>query len=175
MCAEVKKMTGHGNPGKQCCPPFDPATLDGKTHVWDNKLFFMESVPQVFHLPLPWVLGRTIGRMWERAQAVKAAPAPEDFLLLTYDRSPWRAEWYLAVTAPVPGTEPVRLSGTFVSRVFEGPYSSAPKWMRAMEEYAAARGERIRRQYFYYPTCPKCARMYGRNYAVAFAQVERDT
>lgn len=165
-------MTGHGDPSKQCCPPFDPTTLDDKTHVWDNKLFLMDTVPQVFHLPLPWMLDRTIARMWAEVQAAKAAPAPDDFLMLTYDRSPWRSEWYMAITAPVPGAETARLSGTFVSKVFEGPYSSVPKWMKEMEKYAAALGHSVVEQYFYYTTCPKCAKLYGRNYVVAFARVK---
>lgn len=167
-------MSAQGDKVSGCCPRFDPAALDGKTHVWDNKLFFRATVPQVFHFPLPGAVARTVTRMWDKAQAAKAAPPMEDFLLLAYDPSPWRSEYYMAITAPVPGEEEFRFSGTFVSKVFDGPYSAVPKWMKEMEEYAAARGEGIRKQFFYYTTCPKCARLYGHNYVVAFAQVERD-
>lgn len=155
-----------------CCPRFAPAMLDDKTHVWDNKLFMMDTVPQVFHIPLPGAVMRTVTRMWDKAQQARATPQMADFLMLTHDPSPWKAEWYMAIDAPVPGAAEVRLSGTFLSKVFDGPYSSVPKWLKEMESYAAAQGHKVKKHYFYYTTCPKCAKVYGHNYVVAFAQVE---
>jgi hypothetical protein len=160
------------DPVTGCCPRFEPAALDGKTHVWDNKLFMKDTVPQVFHIPLPGAVMRTVTRMWDKVQQAKAAPAMADFLLLAYDPSPWKSEYYMTIDAPVPGAAEARLSGTFLSKVFDGPYSSVPKWIKEMDSYAAARGHKVKKHYFYYTTCPKCAKLYGHNYVVAFAQVE---
>jgi hypothetical protein len=156
----------------RCCPRFNPEPWDGKTHIWTNKPFIKDSIPQFLHIPLPPMVGRCMGRMWEAAQKAKAAPDIKDFLLLTYDPCPWKSEFYLAVTGEVPGAENVVLSGTFLSRVFDGPFRDIPKWIREMDNYAAGLGKKSGKNYFHYTTCPKCARAYGHNYVVAFAQVE---
>jgi hypothetical protein len=35
----------------------------------------------------------------------------------------------------------------------------------------AAKGKSVKNYYFYYTTCPKCARKYGHNYVVVLAEV----
>ena len=40
-----------------------------------------------------------------------------------------------------------------------------------MKKYVAAKGKALRKLYFYYTTCPKCAAKYGKNYVVLLAQV----
>jgi len=157
---------------KGCCPQFNPDGWEEKNHVWDNKLFIKETIPAIFHMPLPWSISRMIGRMWDKIQAANAAPGLADFLLLSNDPSPWKSEYLMAVTKEIPGAENVRLSGTFISKVFDGPYRNVPKWMKEMENYVAVMGKTTRNYYFYYTTCPKCAKLYGHNYIVAFAQVE---
>jgi hypothetical protein len=154
-----------------CCPKFEPALWDEKTHVWNEKLFIKDTVPQLFHIPLPGMLNRMIGRMWTRAQDAKAAPEMKDFLMLAYDPSPWKSEFYLAVLQEVPGTENVKLTGTFLSKVFDGPFQEVPNWIKEMDQYVVSKGRTVQKYYFYYTTCPKCAKIYGHNYVVAFAQV----
>jgi len=112
-----------------------------------------------------------ITRMCKKIESVKAMPKPKAFLMLAYDPSPWKSQIYMTVTKNVPGGRTERLSGTFLARVFEGPYQDVPKWFKEMEEYAISKGKIAKRQYFYYTTCPKCAKKYGKNYVVAFAQV----
>jgi hypothetical protein len=110
--------------------------------------------------------------MWNQARAAGVAPPLEDFLLMAYDPSPWKSELYLAVTKKVPGTRNVALTGTFFSRVFDGPYNAAPKWIKEMDTQIAGQGNTARKYYVHFTTCPKCAKTYGHNYAVALAQVE---
>ena len=154
-----------------CCPEFDVLPWDEKTHQWEDKLFIKDTVPQLFHIPLPWAINRTMARMWKRAEEAGAAPDMKDFLMLAYDPSPWKCEYYLAVTKEVPGTENLKLSGTFLSKVFDGPYSAVPKWIKEMDQFIASKGKIARKNYFYYTTCPKCAKKYGHNYVVAYAEV----
>jgi len=115
---------------------------------------------------------KTIGRMWREAQEAEADPVAEDFLLLAYDPSPWKSELYMAVTKEVPGAENVMLSGTYISKVFDGPYNSPPKWVREMEVFVKEKGKTPKKYLFYFTTCPRCAKTYGHNYAVVFAQVD---
>ena len=92
-------------------------------------------------------------------------------MCLAYDPSPWKGELYVAVTKEVPGAKNAKLSGTFISRVFDGPYNAVPKWIKEMDSYLAGQGKKASRYYFYYTTCPKCSKIHGHNYVVAFAQV----
>ncbi len=157
---------------KECCPKFNPKLWDGKTHHWKNKLFIKDTIPQFLHMPFPPMVSRMVQRQWKKAQEAGAAPEIKDFLWLAYDPSPWKSEHYIAVTKEVPNANNVKLSGTFISKVFDGPYNAVPKWFKEMEEYLAKRGKKSKKYYFYFTTCPKCAKKYGHNYVVAFAQVK---
>ena len=90
---------------------------------------------------------------------------------MSHDPSPWSAEHYFAVTKDVPGQDMRRLSGDYLTKVFEGPYKNVPRWETDMEVYARDRGKVAEQTYFFYTTCPRCAKHYGKNYVVAVAKV----
>lgn len=156
----------------QCCLKFDPKPWDQKTHYWKNKLFIKETVPQLFHMPFPPMIGRMIHRQWKKAQDAGADPKMKDFLWLSYDPSPWKSEHYIAVTRKVPNAINVKITGTFISKVFDGSYNAVPKWAKEMDEYLEKKNKKAKKYYFYFTTCPKCAKKFGHNYVVAFAQVK---
>ena len=156
---------------KDCCLKFDPEPWDKMTHNWKKKLFIRDTLPQLFHMPLPFMVGRMIQRLWKKAQEADAAPDLADFLWLAYDPSPWRSEHFIYVTREVPGAENVKISGTFISMVFDGPYNAVPKWIRELNEYLDKKGKISKKTYFYFTTCPKCAKKYGHNYVVALAKI----
>lgn len=156
----------------QCCSKFNPELWDEKNHSWKDKLFIKDTIPQLFHMPFPPMIGKMIQKQWKKAQAAGAAPKIKDFLWLSYDPSPWKSEHYISVTKNVPNAENVRLSGKFISKVFDGPYNAAPKWIKEMDRYLAKKEKQSKKYYFYFTTCPKCAKKYGHNYVVIFAQVE---
>ena len=155
-----------------CCPRFNTEPWDETEHDWSDKPFIRDSVRQFLHRPIPSAMKKTIGRMWSMAKGSDSAPGNEDFLLLAYDPSPWKSELYMAVTKEVPGADNVRLSGRYLTKVFDGPYSSPPIWIKDMERFVKARGEKAKRYFFYFTTCPRCAKIHGHNYAVVFAEVE---
>lgn len=64
-----------------------------------------------------------------------------------------------------------KLSGNFLSKVFEGPYKNMGAWMKEMQGYVKSKGKELKKMYFFYTTCPKCAKYYGKNYTVILAQV----
>jgi hypothetical protein len=152
-----------------CCFPFDPSLWDGVTHEWRDKRFLRGDVRQVLHVPVG--MGATITRMVKQIVDANAMPDPKEFLILAHDPSPWKSELSLTVTKDVPGGTMARISGTFFSKVFDGPYHDVPKWIKATDELLAARGTRAMKYYFHYAYCPKCAKKYGHNYCVAFARV----
>jgi hypothetical protein len=115
-------------------------------------------------------MGPVFARTWE---AIKKAHADSPgYLVLSHDDSAWHAEHLFAVTTDVPEAAMVRLSGDFVTKVFEGPYSDAAKWCREMERLVQAKGQRLDTTYLFYTTCPKCAKHYGKNYVVGVAKVQ---
>ena len=95
-------------------------------------------------MPLPSMMAKVIGRMWKKAQDAGAAPEMKDFLLLAYDPSPWKSELYMNVTKEVPGAENVKLTGTFVSKVFDGPYNHVPKYLNEFRRYLELKRKRQR-------------------------------
>jgi len=152
-----------------CCPEFDPSLWDDKVSVWEDKLFMKGVIRQLFHMPLN--MGAVISGMFKKMEATNAAVPPKEMLMLAFDPSPWKCEMYVSVTKDVPGSEMAKISGTFVSKVFDGPYNLVPKWMEEMDVFLAGKGKQAKKYYFYYTTCPKCAKKYGHNYVVAFAEV----
>lgn len=158
----------HGN--EHCCPELDTARWNEKTHVWKDKPFIKGSIPALFHMPWPPMVGKLVTRLWKMAQEAKADPKLDDFLLLAYDPTPFKSEFYMTVTKEVPGADNVKLSGAFISKVFDGPYNAAPKWVKEFDQYLKSQGKTCIKYYFYFCYCPKCAKAYGHNYCVAFAQ-----
>ncbi len=156
---------------RECCPKFEPEPWDGKTNIWTEKQFIRDYLPQFLHMPLPSMMGKVIGRMWKKAQDAGATCEKKDFLLLAYDPSPWKSELYMNVTKEVTGAENVKLTGTFTSKVFDGPYNQVPKYLREFKKYLEEADKKAKKYYFYFTTCPKCAKKYGHNYIVAFAEV----
>jgi len=141
-------MAYHSPQTEQCCPEFDIAPWDRKTHVWQDKPFIKESIPVFFHIPWPPMIGRLVSRMWEKSKKADAAPEMTGVLVLSTDPSPWRSEWFMSVTKEVPDAENVKLSGTFITRVFDGPYNAVPKWIKEMDKYLGRRGQESRKILF---------------------------
>lgn len=150
-----------------CCPRFDPKPWDEKEKTWDGKLFLKDRVRVVFHIPINFgkVMVKNMSRITE-ADALNDIP-----LMLCDENSLWSKDIYIAVGKDVPDAQMERISGTFLTRVFEGPYKNAGKWAKEMKEYVKARGKEIKKMYFSYTTCPACARYYGKNYVILFAQI----
>ena len=150
-----------------CCPRFDPEPWDEKEVTFDDRLFVKDHVTSFFHIPLNF--GKVMVRNMEKIQKAEAlAPEP---LLLSDEKSLWGSDVYIAVSKDVPDSEMVRISGTFLTKVFEGPYKDAGKWAGAMTDYVKTKARQMEKMYFFYTTCPKCAKHYGKNYTVILAQV----
>ena len=150
-----------------CCPRFNPEGWDNQTLHFENKPFVRASTISLFHVPLN--MGSVFSRTWKAIEQAHADTG--EFLVLSQDESAWHAEHLFAVSQEVPGTNMVRLSGDFITKVFEGAYSDARQWMTTMERDLAERGKRLETMYFFYTTCPACAKHYGKNYVVGVAKV----
>ena len=98
------------------------------------------------------------------------AKAPQQ-LMLTDEKSLWGSDIYIDVSREVSDAHMATISGMFLTKVFEGPYQNCGKWAQEMEKHVESKGKKMKKLYFSYTTCPKCAKEYGKNYVVLFAQV----
>lgn len=150
-----------------CCLRFNPEPWDEKEIVWEDKIFLKDRVRSFFHIPLNF--GRVMVKNMEKiVDAGALAPEP---VLLSDENSLWGADIYIAVSKEVSQAQMKKVSGTFLTKVFEGPYKDAGKWARQMKEYVKSKGRDLKKLYFFYTTCPRCAKYYGKNYTVMVAEV----
>ena len=150
-----------------CCPRFNPEPWQEKEITWQNKLFIKDHIRSFLHILLGF--GKMMVRNMERIKSADAlTPEP---LMLSDEKSLWGSDVYIAVSKEVPQAENVTISGTFLTKVFEGPYKNTGKWVREMQAFVKARGKEMKKLYFFYTTCPKCAKYYGKNYTVLLAEI----
>lgn len=150
-----------------CCEPFNPALWQDKEIAWQDKIFVKDHVTSLLHIPLN--MGRKIIKNMALIEKANAK-APQQ-LMLTDEKSLWGSDIYIDVAKDVPGAQMAALSGTFLTKVFEGPYQNVGLWAKEMEQYVKSKGRELKKLYFSYTTCPKCAKAYGKNYVVLFARV----
>jgi hypothetical protein len=151
-----------------CCPRFNSQGWDGEELHFEDKLFVRVTTKSLFHIPI-----NISGTFQKTLAAIAAAQACHDkeHIVLSHDLSPWSAQHYFAVAKDVPGQDTRRLTGDYLTKVFEGPFKSVPKWESEMETYTGDRGKVAEKIYFFYTTCPRCAKYYGTNYVVAVAKL----
>ena len=150
-----------------CCPIFYPEPWDEKEITFKDKLFLKDHVISIFHIPLNFgrVMKRSMKKIEDTGTLLKA------YLVLSDEKSLWGSDVYIAVNEEIPGAKMEKISGTFLTKVFEGPYKSMGEWTKEMENYVLTKGKVLKKMYFFYTTCPKCAKFYGKNYVVIFAEI----
>ena len=151
----------------ECCSKFEPSPWDEKLITWEKKLFLKDHVLSFLHIPLNF--GAVMKRSMAKLEA--AGAVPEEMVILSDENSLWGADVYIAISKEIPGARTTALSGTFLTKVFEGPYRNMRNWIKEMMSFVKSRGKSMQKMYFFYTTCPKCARKYGKNYVVILAQV----
>ncbi len=150
-----------------CCKRFNPKPWDEKVVNFNNTLFLKDRVRSIFHIPLNF--GKVMARDMEKIAEAKAlAKIP---VILSDENSLFGADVYIAVKKRVDGFENVKIPGTFLSRVFEGPYKNMGQWIKEMQKYAVKKGKKIQKLYFFYTTCPSCAKVYRKNYVVLLGRI----
>ena len=151
-----------------CCPRFDPEGWDGRTLHFKDKKFLRAETHGVMHIPL------NIGQVFRRVDThVQDAGGwdKDDMIVLSRDLTAFKAEHLFSVSRDIPNEEMVTLSGDFVTKVFEGPYRDVKHWHDEMEKLVEDMWHKPGRIYFFYTTCPKCAKHYGKNYVVGVAEI----
>ena len=152
-----------------CCPRFNPEGWDEQELHFKDKLFVKAKTKSLFHIPLN--MGSVYPKTFDAIEQAHAANM-DQFIVLSHDPSAWTAEHFFSVSKEVPGEEMVQMTGDYLTKVFEGPYKNAPKWEKEMKAFVESKGKHVKKTYFFYTTCPKCAKVYGKNYMVAVAELQ---
>lgn len=151
-----------------CCPRFQPEPFDEKELQLEGRRFIKDRVRCLFNVPLGF--GKTMTRNMEKIDRADAYP-PEPPLMLSDHTSRWNLDLYIEVAKEVPDAHNVVLGGTYLCKVFEGPFKEAGRWCSEMADWVKSQGKEIRKTLMYYTTCPRCAKVYGKNYVVILAAV----
>lgn len=152
-----------------CCAVPNVDAWDKKEVTFKNQQFVRMYTRSFMFMPLN--MAKIMTALQKTVEAAGATPPPQEVMILSRDVSPWKAEQLYHVSKPVPNADNVTLDGTFESLVFEGPYSQAGKWYKTLRDYAKQQGRTPGKSYFFYTTCPNCAKHYGKNYVIGLAQV----
>jgi hypothetical protein len=150
-----------------CCPPFDPAPWDGTQHQWSGKKFIKDRICTLFYMPI------NFGRVMRRTdKLIKAAGGSvPDYLMLSDHTSKWNMDIYISVDKEIQGAQNTTLSGNFVGKVYEGPFTETGDWHKDFGKWCAAQNFKPAKTYMWYTTCPKCAKKHGKNFVVIFGQI----
>ena len=151
-----------------CCPRFNTDGWDEQELHFKDKLFVKAKTRSIFHIPIN--MGSVFPKTFSVIDNVNAK-AEDELIVLSHDPSAWDGEHYFSVTKDVPGMEMAHLTGDYLTKVFEGPYKNVPKWEKEMEDFVKSKGKQVKKTYFFYTTCPKCAKIYGKNYVVAVSEI----
>jgi hypothetical protein len=161
-------MSDNNNNDEICCPKFDPEPWDGKEFEWHDKKFIKDSVKTFMFVPVNY--GAAMKRLSEKFDQTGAQKS--EWFCLSYHRDMWHEDVYLAVDKKIDNSENVEISGKYFSKVYEGSYKDAGKWHKDFEIIVNGRGRKLLKTYFWYTTCPKCAKKYGKNYTVIIGQID---
>jgi hypothetical protein len=154
------------------CTSVQSIKCGGKNFVWKNKPFITDSMRTFFHIPSLSSINKKMTSLYNSAKnSKKISKKTDEVLILFRDPSAFRSEIYFSVTGKVKEAKNVNLSGTFVAKVFDGPYKAVPKFIKEMNEYLAKKGKKAKDYYIHYAYCPKCAKKYGNNFMIIFAKI----
>lgn len=150
-----------------CCPKFDPTKWDDEIFEWKDKKFVKDKVFTLFYMPVNFgkVITRLIGKI------IKAKAVMPDNLGLSDHTSKWNMDIYVAVDKDIPDAENVTISGKFYCKVYEGPFKDTGKWCKNYDKTAKEKGFVLKKMYMWYTTCPKCAKVYGKNYVAIIGEI----
>ncbi|MGC8201312.1 hydrolase [Aliiroseovarius sp. PTFE2010] len=120
-------------PETACCPKFDPKGWDGRHLSFHGQPIVRATTRSLVHDPI------NMGQVFTRVQGhIEDAGAqdPDDIFVLSRDQSATEGEHFFRVIGDVPGEDVIRLSGDFITRVFEGSNRQANNRVHEMETAA---------------------------------------
>ncbi len=156
--SEKPTMTNPYTSETGCCPRFVPEPSNETELQSNDKLFVRDRVPCLFYMPLNFgkVMTRVMARIAQAEAFTSSAP-----IALSDHTSRWNMDLYIEVSREIPNAQHTRLSGSFLSKVFEGPIQEHRPVVQPDEGVGAVQGQDRQTPPDVYTTCPKCAKHFG--------------
>jgi len=153
---------------KVCCPKFNPEPWDKKVVEWKDKKFIKDRAKTFMYIPINF--GGAMTRLMKKLDdsGVKST----DMVVLSDHTSKWNMDLYLSVDERIENAENTKLSGKYLCKVYDGDFKDTGKWTEDFNKFTKDKGEKVKKLFMWYTTCPKCAKKYGHNYVVFVAEVE---
>ncbi len=151
------------------CPLFNPEPWNNTEVSFKGKLFVKDNVFSIAHIPFG--MEKVMTRIDNVITATDAKPKTTT-INLSDSESFWSTTIFVEATKVVPGEEMTEFDGTYYSRVYEGPYKDAGKWVKDMNGWLNESGKENKGLLFYYPICPECTKeLYGHQITVLLAKL----
>ena len=153
---------------KVCCPKLNPEPWDKKVVEWKDKKFIKDRAKTFMYIPINF--GGAMTRLMKKLDdsGVKST----DMVVLSDHTSKWNMDLYLSVDERIENAENTKLSGKYLCKVYDGDFKDTGKWTEDFNKFTKDKGEKVKKLFMWYTTCPKCAKKYGHNYVVFVAEVE---
>jgi hypothetical protein len=150
-----------------CCPVFDPAPWDKKLFILKDLNMVKASTKSIFFVPINMakVMSETMKKIEDNN-----AFYDDKYLILSEDVSPFKCVHHFLVTKEIEGMDNEIFGGKFYTIVFEGNYNQIQKAIERLKNEMEAESLVLNRVFAFYTTCPKCAKVYGKNYIVLFGE-----
>jgi len=137
----MEKLNEHAETG--CCPRFNPEPWNEKEISWQDKLFLKDKIKTLFRIPLNF--GKIMIKNMEK---IKKSEALADEAITLYDcKTMFSADIYISVNKEIEGADMEKISGNFLTKVFEGQYKDTGKWVKEMNEYVSSKGKEMKKLY----------------------------
>jgi len=150
-----------------CCPKLKRDDWDKEVFYWKNKPFYETGYWSLFRMPLTY--GKAVKEAMEFLKSRNLAKDP--MLVLSGEESMFHSSLLIEMSKDDRSLPVRRLTGKFISLFFEGEYRDTPTWVRQTVDYCMSQGEKAKELYFFYATCPKCAKHYGSTQTVIIARM----
>ena len=155
---------------EKCCPQLVKENWDKKEVQWKEKPFYKTKYHSLFHIPINF--GGVVRKAMEEISSRSLDEEP--LMMFSKEESMFSSILLISLKRDTEDLETEKLSGRYISMIFENGYRQTPKWIKEVERYVEKQGKVAGELLFWYVTCPRCAKKYGKTQTVIFAKVGDD-
>ena len=152
---------------EKCCPKLIKGDWDKKEVQWKEKPFYKTKYYSLFHIPINF--GGVVRKAME--EITSRGLDEEPVMMFSKEDSMFSATLLISLRRDAKDLETVKLSGRYISMIFENGYRQTSKWVGEVRRYVEGQGKVAKELLFWYVTCPRCAKKYGKTQTVIFTKV----
>jgi hypothetical protein len=151
-----------------CCPRLKASEWHKKIHRWKKKPFYKTKYLSLFHIPLNY--GSVVTQAVDHLDNTDLMETPA--IMLAKEDGLFSSTLLISLKKTDNGLPVEKISGDFISLLFHGDYKDTGKWINKTLEYLKSIGKDTNDLFFWYVTCPGCAKEYGSAQTVIFAKIK---